>query len=342
MLYTARWWRQAFENKGFPDGNMDSSDKVRNITDLPELDVVVSEQPGVNNTLYPSTCPGYKLWDETAIHEYGNNTVQDVVGAHLQKRLHPAKISLSGTEVVFIMSVCAYDTFGKANVTDGQLKLDVSPICHLFSPKEWRIFDYYLSLLFYYWTSAGNRAYRGGYQGYLRELYARLNDSPVPLDPILSINTTTLANGGFPLPGKDNNVLVYGDFSHDGNIAPIAQAFGLFPSEDLPYFKHAEKHYKGPFAMSKVAPFQTKHAYEKIACEGHEMDYLRVRINEAVHPIFDTWCPVDKHALTHQQKHLLDKGLCPLPVALKNLEWVNGAGAWEKDCFAQPAVNATA
>lgn len=311
---------------------MSSPEKVRNIIALPKVDVVVSELPGVNNTLDPLTCPGYsQQWHSTAAKEYGRNTVEAVVGARLQERLHPANISLEASEVESLMALCSFASFAPANVTDGLLELDVSPVCGVFTPDEWRIVDYYYSLHFYYGAAGGNPYHRGAYQGYLRELYARLTNTAPVLEPVTTINTTTLAEGGFPLPG-DDGIQFYADFTHDTNMAGLAQAFGLFAGPKLPSGPRAEKQYKGGFAASRLLPYQTKHAWEKITCEGDEQEYLRVRINEAVQPVDAAWCPVEAPEAAGARAKLVSKGLCPLPAVLRNLAWVNGAGDWGR-CF---------
>lgn len=337
VLYTARWWKQAFENRGFPQQSINTSDQVRHIVDLPEIDVVVSELKGINNTLDPSTCPNYKSFpSKQAQHTYGDNTLRDVVGARLEHRLHPANITFSTKEVESIFSQCSFLTLSSANITNGQLDLKVHPLCNVFEPNEWLILDYYYSLKFYC-KSAGNPYYRAASQGYLRELYARLNDSALPLTPVTTINTTTVQQGGFPLPNQ-GQIQFYLDASHDGNLAPTAQAFGLFSGSGLPDFKHAEQQYNGPFSASKIVPFQTKYAWEKISCEGHDTPYVRVRINEAVHPVTDSWCPVQEGDEGNQHT---STGLCPLPAVLRNLEWANGVGEWPK-CFENTSASSSA
>lgn len=78
-------------------------------------------------------------------------------------------------EAESILSQCSFLTLNSANVTKGQLNLNVHPLCNLFEPHEWRIWDQKnYSLKFFYGKSAGYPYYRAASQAYLRELSCTL------------------------------------------------------------------------------------------------------------------------------------------------------------------------
>lgn len=228
----------------------------------------------------------------------------------------------------------SYNSFLPANVTAGARSIEwaTSPVCDLSTPADWRRYNYAQSLDFYYYQGIGNSASRGAYQGYLRELYARLNQSALPLEPVLTLNTTVAATGGFPVGGADAPRF-YMDATHDANIAAIQLIFGLWDGPPLSDAKDAQLNSTTPFDAARAVPYQTKTAFETITCPGRDTQYLRVRTNEVPYPARkQKWCP-----LTHDEQHdvpahLLQAGLCPLPAVLRGLEWVNGDGAWNT-CF---------
>ena len=82
--------------------------------------------------------------------------------------------------------------------------------------ETWKIANYGASLDFYYFQGAGNPAMKAAYQGYIRELYSRLGNTKLSTSPPLTLNLTTAANGGFPLPG-DDDIVFYLDATHDSS-----------------------------------------------------------------------------------------------------------------------------
>lgn len=222
VIVTAKYWRLGFSGDPFPSGTYSSSSQVRSAPGLVEPDVVFSEQPGQNNTLDVSTCDTAETLtpdpESNAQAQYGNSTLLPTIGARLQQRLSPAKLDLSYSDVTLLMGICSFETLGNANVTEGgKLQIAVNPVCGIFNATEWKIYGYALSAGKYYGAGYGNPYYKALGQGFLRELYARLNGTAPPLQDPISLNSTIDGDATeFPLPSAKGHG-IYFDGSHDNS-----------------------------------------------------------------------------------------------------------------------------
>lgn len=189
--------------------------------------VVLSENKQANNTLSVSTCSAYRKHEGTLAREYQENTVQPVVAASLAQRLKPAKVDLSAKDALALMHLCTYWTLGSATVVEGQASLTINPLCQTFSHDEWRIYEYAQDLESYETQGYGSPYYKAAGQGFLRELYARLNGSAPPLDQPTSLNATLDSDpSAFPLPSKEG-YLVYLDAAHSGSTCHFLISFSF-------------------------------------------------------------------------------------------------------------------
>ncbi|KAL9940724.1 hypothetical protein V8E36_000212 [Tilletia maclaganii] len=338
VIVTAQYWKLGYSGAKFPAGNISSSNQTRYAPGLPALDVIFSELPGVNNTLDVSTCTADENQspkpESAAQAAYGKSTLEPVIGARLSQGLAPANITFTYTDILNLMSMCPFDTLGRASVVDGQLKLaggNISEYCTAFSDDEWQLYGYANDVGKWSGAGYGNRFSRAEGGGYLRELLARFTGVAPPLNPPTSLNTTIDGNPAqFPLDRG-----IYFDGTHDNNLGPIATAFGLFDGPALNASKpHAEQDPHNWF-FSRIAPFQGKIVFERLQCGlplplvGRK--YVRVRANGAVQPAIGDygWC---KNATSAVDRQLAKQGLCSLDSVKSTLAWVNTDSEWSK-CY---------
>ncbi|OAX77301.1 hypothetical protein ACJ72_08403, partial [Emergomyces africanus] len=109
-------------------------------THKPSVGVILSEEPGSNNTLDHGNCnafegtkPGLEAQAEFA----------KVFGHPILKRVnsHLIGANLDITDVLYLMDLCSFHTV--ALTPDAS---SISPICALFTDKEWKEYDYYNTL----------------------------------------------------------------------------------------------------------------------------------------------------------------------------------------------------
>ncbi|KDN52423.1 phosphoglycerate mutase-like protein [Tilletiaria anomala UBC 951] len=364
VIVTAKYWRLGFSGANFPSGSFTRSQQIRQAPGLQKPDIVFSERSGQNNTLDVKTCTnaGHLSPDleDAAQEAYGESTISPVIGRRLASRLAPAKVDLTYADIMHIMGLCSFKTLSNANITNGKLQLTVSPVCGAFNATEWKIYGYANSVGKYAGAGYGNPYYKALGQGFLRELYARLDGTAPPLSDPTSLNSTL---GGqvstFPLPSSKGH-LIYFDGSHDNNIGPIAAAFGLFDGPALTTGAHAERNTHA-WDFARIAPLQGKIVFEKLICAApptrrtlgsrrrqrsqtalavvdaagtrNQQAYVRVRANAAVqNPEGAPWCPTSRRHPNTDDMDYLQQGLCPLEWVLEALSWVNTEDEWAK-CF---------
>ncbi|KAF5560397.1 3-phytase A [Fusarium phyllophilum] len=181
--------------------------------------LVITEEPGINNTLSHGTCSSFEdndeVGDNSAQTAWGNKFLPPIRD-RLNRNLHKAKLSLQ--ETIYLMDLCPFNT---ANTPDG---VGQSRFCDLFSTEDWRSYDYYLTLGKYYEYGNGNAMGPTQGVGYVNELVSRLTRKPV--NDHTTTNRTLDANPEtFPL-----DKALYADFSHDNTMVSIFSAMGLYNS----------------------------------------------------------------------------------------------------------------
>lgn len=218
VVWTAMYWKLGFDGKPFPEEELVSPEDVREQEGLEPPHVMLSEKEGANNTLSVATCSAYWSHQGSLAREYEANTVEPFVAARFVERLAPAKIDLSAKEIMALMHVCTYWTLGAATVTEGQASLSVHPLCRAFEADDWQIYEYAQDLHSWETQGPGSPYHRAAGQGFLRELYARLNGSSPPLELPTSLNSTLDSDPlTFPLPSPDG-YSVYLDAAHSGSM----------------------------------------------------------------------------------------------------------------------------
>ncbi|KAL4946679.1 hypothetical protein BDV06DRAFT_208567 [Aspergillus oleicola] len=275
-----------------------------------EVNLVLPETDGFNNTLDHSTCAAFES-SEVADEIEANFT--SLVTPPIRRRLESdlPGIELSDDQVIYLMDMCSFDTMALSD--DGS---ELSPFCALFTEKEWVQYDYIQSLSKYYGYGAG--AALGPTQGigFTNELIARLTQTPVHDNT--STNRTLDSNPAtFPLDRK-----LYADFSHDNNMISIFFAMGLYNgTAPLSQTEVETVEEMDGYSAAWTVPFGARAYFELLSCESnsHKEPLVRALVNDRVVPLHG--CEVD------------EEGRCSLSDWVKGLSFARSGGGW-KSCYA--------
>lgn len=273
---------------------------------MPIVSVVISEEPGSNNTLDHSACAEFDPWNHSSAD--AQELFLDVFGSPIRTRVNNnlPGVNVSIESIPYLMDLCSFQTV--ADTSDAK---KLSPFCSLFTESEWVEYDYYQSLGKYYAYGSGH--YLGPTQGvgFVKELIARLTRSPVRGHT--SINHTLDDDPEtFPL-----NASMYADFSHDNTMTSIYAALGLYNST-APLSKtsvQTTEETKG-YSTSWTVPFAGRAYIEKMTCDDEEEPLVRALVNERVVPLHG--CEVD------------DLGRCKLDDFIDGLTFARYGGHWDQ------------
>uniref|UniRef100_A0A093Y3W6 Phytase A n=1 Tax=Talaromyces marneffei PM1 TaxID=1077442 RepID=A0A093Y3W6_TALMA len=297
-------------SKGFnkaKTSDQDSDKSQRNSS----VNLVIPEGHVWNNTLDTGTCetfsngsPVQKIRQEF-LHVFGPSILQRLVS-------NMPSVSLELDDIPLLMDLCPFETVNSPNGTS-------SPLCNLFSPPEWKSYDYYNTLEKYYAFGAGNSLGSTRGVGYVNELISRMTKS-LPVNDHTSVNHTLDSDPAtFPL-----DTALYADFSHDNAMMSIFDAFGLYNSTNPLSAKRVQSTNETQgFAASWIVPFAARAYFEVMRCsvddhEGKEEDLVRVLINDRVVPLHG--CDVDAF------------GRCALEDWIDGLDFARNGGRWEDYC----------
>jgi hypothetical protein len=272
----------------------------------PELSVIISEEPGSNNTLDHGECKRFE--DDHGFSEIEKQFGDAFVPAILSRvNSNLVGADLTAEELIYLMDLCPYQT-----VADTPGATDLSPFCSLFSLDEWTSYDYLRSLEKYYHHGPGNLLGATQGVGFVNELIARLTRTPVK-DSTTVNHTLDCDPKTFPLDRT-----LYADFSHDNIMVSIFTALGLFNSTPplLTTAIQTPEELNG-YAASWAVPFGA-HAYvEKMKCNSTPAlneEYVRILLNDRVVPLHG--CAVD------------DLGRCRLDDFVAGLSFARNGGDW--------------
>lgn len=274
--------------------------------------VVISEATGSNNTLDHGLCTAFEVSTigSTAQSRFASVFTPPIT-ARLNANLPDANLTLPDT--IFMMDLCPFETVASSSSTS-------SPFCALFTPAEWKQYDYYQTLGKYYGFGPGNPLGPTQGVGFVNELVARLTEKPV-VDHT-SVNRTLDTNPKtFPL-GRN----LYADFGHDNDMTAVFAALGLYNSTAPLSTTHAMTlaETKG-YSAAWTVPFAARAYFEKLQCEGEEEEMVRVLVNGRVLPLKS--CGGD--AL----------GRCTLGAFVESLGFAQAGGLWNQ-CFRESGETA--
>lgn len=266
---------------------------------------VISEVAGSNNTLHYGLCTAFDGHTNASTAKYTYASIfTPSITARLNAHLPNANLIL--TDTISIMHLCPMETVASLSGAP-------SPFCALFTPAEWKQYDYYSSLGKYYGYGPGNPLGPTQGVGFVNELIARLMRKPV-IDHT-SVNRTLDRNRNtFPLDRR-----LYADFGHSEDMTAVFAALGLY-NTTLPLsttYKMTEQEMHG-YSAAWTVPFAARVYFEKLQCEGEDEDMVRVLVNGRVLPLES--CGGD--AL----------GRCTLNAFVGSLGFAQAGGRWDQ-CF---------
>lgn len=278
---------------------------------MPKISVILSEEPGANNSLNHNTCPRFEA---SALGDEALGRFTAIFAPPIKRRIeaHLPGVRLRDEEVPYLMDICAFDTVSAT--PDGSVQ---SAFCDLFTEPEWAEYDYLQSLGKYYGFGGGNPLGPAQGIGFVNELIARLTNTPVEDETTTNHTLDGPQASTFPL-----NRTLYGDFTHDNGMIPIFFALGLYNhTSPLPQ-THTQSATKADgYSAAWTVPFGARAYIEMMQCkEGSDPEPLvRVHINDRVVPLHG--CAVD------------EVGRCRRSDFIDGLSFARSGGNWN-DCFA--------
>lgn len=299
VVESAQNWTQGFHAARAADEAATAPDNY------PYNIVVINEGEDFNNTLSHKTCTKF----ETSIGEDAQLTWAGIFTQALRKRINQsiAGVNLNAEQIIHLMDMCPFDTVATPLGT-------ISPFCKMFTHEDWLNYDYYQTLGKYYSYGIGNPLGPAQGIGFVNELIARMTNTPVN-DHTNTNSTLDDSEKTFPL-GKTS---LFADFSHDNDITGIFAALGLYDGMEPPSKtqKQSVKDLNG-YTASWTVPFAARAYFEKMKCDGHDEEYVRVLVNDRVMPLES--CGGD--AL----------GRCTLSRFVGSMSSARSGGNWDK-CF---------
>jgi len=240
----------------------------------PKINVMISEEPGSNNTLNHNTCP---VFESSELGDTVEDNYKALIAPAIAERLEKQipGVTFTDKEVIYLMDMCPFDTISSNQ--DGSI---LSPFCSLFTDSEWSKYNYLQSLSKYYGYGAGNPLGPTQGVGFVNELIARMTHSPV--HDSTSTNRTLDAAGApsFPL-----NKPIYADFTHDNGMIPIFFALGLYNGTNPLSQSHVQSAASsGGYSAAWTVPLGARAYIEMMDCHHESEPLVRVIINDRVVP----------------------------------------------------------
>ncbi|KAJ9620164.1 hypothetical protein H2203_007929 [Taxawa tesnikishii (nom. ined.)] len=262
----------------------------------PKVDVVLSEDTGMNDTLNHDLCTNFEDGPDSDIASAAQQTWASVFIPPIQSRINAdlKGANLSITETVYLMDLCPFNTVANASGA-------ISPFCSLFTQYEWQEYGYYESLNKYYGYGLGNPLGPTQGVGFALELIARLTNTSVV--DLASVNATLDANPA-TFPSADSSIFF---------------ALGLYKSTaPLSNTTIESVQQTNGYSAAYTVPFAARAYFEKLKCAGHKEELVRVIVNDRVIPL--KTCGADS------------LGRCKLSGFVESLSFVRQGGDWNQ-CF---------
>ena len=269
--------------------------------------IIIPEEPGSNNTLDHGLCTAF---EETS-HNVSRKAQHTFVSTFMPSVTDRLNTALPGADLtdqdsIFLMDLCPFETIASISGSP-------SPFCNLFSPAEWKNYDYLQTLGKYYGYGPGNPLGPTQGTGFVNELVARLTGKAVrdhtSVNQTLDSDPTT-----FPL-----NKTLYADFSHDNDMTAMFAALGLYSGTPNLSTSHkmTVEDMKG-YSAAWTVPFAARAFIEKMNCEETEEEMVRVLVNGRVIPL--ETCGGDEW------------GRCGVAAFVDSLTFAREGGRWDL-CF---------
>lgn len=280
----------------------------------PKINVIINEGPGSNDSLNHGTCPRF---ESCKLGEYAElNFTSLAFAPPIRRRLESdiPGISLTDKDIIYLMDLCPFET-----VALSRTERDLSPFCSLFSPTEWRGYNYAKSLEKYYSFGDGNPLGPTQGVGFVNELIARLTRSPVRDS---TSTNKTLDNDPVTFPVDRS---LYADFSHDNPMLAVMFALRAFEGmeEELKWDRVMGVEETAGFSAAWTVPFGARLVVEGMRCGetgesggGDDREMVRVLVNDRVAGL----------------KCSDGLGRCRVDEFVEGLEFARDGGLWD-DCF---------
>lgn len=212
------------------------------------------ETSGVNNTGAPyDTCPNSNVASRgslgsTAASAFAKQAFNGTI-FRLQSNING--VQFDSTDIIDMLQLCSYETDA----------LGYSAFCGLFTEEDFKNYEYYYDISFYYNNGAGSPVAAAQGKGFLQEFVSRFTQTPITSSNS-SVNTTLDNNSTyFPL-----NQSIYADATHEVVLLDTLTAFNLtalFSTGPLPVDKRVEG---SSFVASQVVPFATHLVVQVLEC----------------------------------------------------------------------------
>lgn len=177
------------------------------LTDYHQL--IIIESSGFNNTLAPfEICNNSNNGPAASLGSVASNAWAEVYLPSAVQRIQGFVdgLNITVSDALAMQMTCAYETNA----------LGFSSFCGLFTEQEFKDFEYFFDLSFWYGNGPGNPTTAAQGIGYVQELVSRLTQTP--LDPAQANSTTNstlnAAEVTFPLDQP-----IYVDATHDTVIS---------------------------------------------------------------------------------------------------------------------------
>ncbi|EJD01856.1 phosphoglycerate mutase-like protein [Fomitiporia mediterranea MF3/22] len=277
--------------------------------------LITIETSGSNNNTLAPNCQNRNNPNISSIVPIMTNTWANIylrnALARLSRRLEGFNVTID--DLLGMQELCAYET----------IALGTSEFCDLFTEDEWKGFEYFLDLSFWYANGPGNPTAAAFGIGYVQELTARLTKTPISIHNTSTNATITDSNVTFPL---DQPIFV--DVTHDNTIASILVALnftsfaanGPLPSDRIPENQ--------TYIVSQIAPFASQLVGQVLSCSASSTpNQIRWLLNDAVVPLTGVnGCPEDEN------------GLCPLDSFVRAMQTRLAEVNFAFDCFGDYSV----
>ncbi|EPS35931.1 hypothetical protein H072_10614 [Dactylellina haptotyla CBS 200.50] len=280
-------------SRGFVDEKAKS--KKQKTVSLPHLNVI-QEGRSFKNTLDHGTCREFEVGRYSKSHQEALDKYIAVFTPPIVQRLGKEIPGgdINGLDVVHLMGLCPFYT-----VIDGD---KLSQWCGLFTPEEFKQFNYYQTLAKYYKYGDGNPLGAVQGVGFVNELIGRLTRSAVK--DSTSTNSTVIG----PVDRK-----IYADFSHDNTMVSIMTAMKLF--DGLPKLDMKKMESTDRFNLADIVPFASRVYIEKMKCKSEPDELVRVLVNDRVMKLK---CPEKKY------------GSCTVHEFVRGLKFARRGGNWDQ------------
>ncbi|KAK4683843.1 hypothetical protein P7C73_g6377, partial [Tremellales sp. Uapishka_1] len=267
---------------------------------MSEVNIEIAvEAPGFNITGAPyEACPNsniakYGSVGSTAAAAFANNAFNSTI-ARLQAELTGYK--LTPTDAIAMLQLCSYETDA----------LGYSAFCTLFTEEDFKNYEYYYDISFYYNNGFGSPVGAAQGKGYLEEFVARFTQTPITSYDSTTNSTLDSNPTYFPL-----NQSIYADATHEVVLLDVFTAFNLTAlgkTGPLPLTARTDN---SSFVASQVVPFATHMVIQVLECKDMSpTKQIRFIINDAVLPIDESYAGCPKN----------DAGLCSFDTVVSALQ----------------------